>query len=218
MRNCAASCGSTCVGVTLHEAWEPRPGSLTLGRRTWCNQQGPTGEVCTSRDSLAGCGQSKRTPLARATNSQTGGRLTQGPVGTNPRTGQVLFNPLGALKCLHVGSILVFEVAGWTSSDIPTLCWRSLAWYAVHSDAAWLLTFLRFLLCCCSRHCSCLFLPCSGGTLRRTSARPRVRTLDTSLCVSLAALSVGLFVRHILLCHFLFQLVLRTIGHFCTFF
>ena len=36
------------------------------------------------------------------------------------------FNPDGALKFLHVGHILVFEVAGWTSSGFPTWCWRSL--------------------------------------------------------------------------------------------
>ena len=45
--------------------------------------------------------QNRRAPPARATNPRTGGRLTQRPAGTNPRTGQaaVIFLTLSARTC-----------------------------------------------------------------------------------------------------------------------
>ena len=66
----------------------------------------------------------KRAPPTRATNPQTGGRLTQAPAGTNPKTGQApfLFNLDVTLKFQQVGHFLGFEVAGETSSGTPTLC------------------------------------------------------------------------------------------------
>ena len=69
----------------------------------------------------------KRAPPARATNTKTGGRLTQAPAGTNPTTGQgaAFFNLVGDLKFWQVGTFPEFEVVRCISSGMSTLCQRS---------------------------------------------------------------------------------------------
>ena len=69
-----------------HETQRLAPGraksQVPRDARYWCSYQRHRGNAGTKVSSH------KRTLPARTTNPKTGGRLTQGPAGTNPTTGQ----------------------------------------------------------------------------------------------------------------------------------
>ena len=126
----------------------------------------------------------------RATDPSTSRHQPQNWTGSS-----LLFNPDGVLKFSLVGHILVLEAAGGLPQVYPRGVgghWRgtkfTFLWYLLVLSA-----FVTLLVC--------FFLPCSGGTLRRTSEWLRAGTLDTSPCVSLALLPLGLSVRHSLRCN-----------------
>ena len=93
--------------------------------RYWCTYRRHPGNAGPSPVS-----SHKRAPPARATNPETGGRLTQAPAGTNPKTGQaavIFLTTTVSSSSGKSGLSWCPRSLGWTSSGMPAWCWRSQA-------------------------------------------------------------------------------------------